>query len=110
VTRPESTPLDVWQEVTDAAAKALDAMPENGPQLRKHRVENVARVILAERERWQKERDDLLDQIDTLKNIDLPCCAHEFTCSGVTRLCVNKKRPRLLAEGVPFASGGFRST
>lgn len=66
--RPDWCPADVWAELSNAAARALDTMPSEGPQLRHHRIENIARAIMDERERWEL--------------IEIPCCAHEFYMLG----------------------------
>lgn len=46
MTKPDDVPQDVW----DAAVAALDLMPSHGVQMRHHRIENIARAIMAERE------------------------------------------------------------
>lgn len=49
--RPDWCPEEVWAELSNVAAGALDALPSEGPQMRSHRIQNIVRAILAERER-----------------------------------------------------------
>lgn len=44
--KPDWCDEATWERVTDQAAKALDAMPAHGSQLRSHRVDNIARALI----------------------------------------------------------------
>jgi hypothetical protein len=75
MSKPDDIPQDIWDTV-DNMPICGDGFPDDSD------YEVIARAILAERERWSKVVEELTDQIDTLRNIDLPCCAHEFYMYG----------------------------
>ena len=82
--KPDDISQEVWSKYCDDAAKALDKMPEEGPQLRSHRVWNIARAI---QRAVKREREEIIrEALEIVEPYTRVSSLHNYGPAGLSRV------------------------